>query len=173
MVSRRPQVGRAPGLRVEVGRRMVDPVLKKSCGGLGLWKSGEIRWSASEKRFGEDYTVAQGLPWWLSHRESTCQCWRSGFELWVGKITAEGNGNPLQYSHLGNPMDRGAWWAAVHGVAKGQIQLSDQITTEWPKETSMMFGHMECPFLSPFHGAFRKQPLLAVMYVNIMRDKCF
>ena len=29
-----------------------------------------------------------------------------------------GNGNPLQYSYLGNPMDRGTWWAAVHGVAK-------------------------------------------------------
>ena len=30
----------------------------------------------------------------------------------------EGNGNPLQYSHLGKPMDRGAWWATVHGVTK-------------------------------------------------------
>ena len=30
----------------------------------------------------------------------------------------EGNGNPLQYSCLGNPMDRGAWWATVHGVTK-------------------------------------------------------
>ena len=36
----------------------------------------------------------------------------------------EGNGNPLQYSYLGNPMDRGAWWATVHGVAKSQTQLS-------------------------------------------------
>ena len=33
-------------------------------------------------------------------------------------MTGEGNGNPLQYSHLGNPMDRGAWQAIVHGVAK-------------------------------------------------------
>ena len=32
----------------------------------------------------------------------------------------EGNGNPLQYSCLENPMDRGAWWATVHGVAKSQ-----------------------------------------------------
>ena len=37
----------------------------------------------------------------------------------------EGNGNPLQYSCLENPMDRGAWWAAVHGVAKGRTWLSD------------------------------------------------
>ena len=37
----------------------------------------------------------------------------------------EGNGNPLQYSCLENPMDRGAWWAAVHGVARSQTQLSN------------------------------------------------
>ena len=37
----------------------------------------------------------------------------------------EGNGNPLQYSCLENPMDRGAWWAAVHGVARSQKRLSD------------------------------------------------
>ena len=37
----------------------------------------------------------------------------------------EGNGNPLQCSCLENPMDGGAWWAAVHGVAKSQTRLSD------------------------------------------------
>ena len=37
----------------------------------------------------------------------------------------EGSGTPLQYSCLENPMDRGAWWAAVHGVAKSRTQLSD------------------------------------------------
>ena len=36
----------------------------------------------------------------------------------------EGNGTPLQYSCLENPMDRGTWWAAVHGVAKSRIRLS-------------------------------------------------
>ena len=35
-----------------------------------------------------------------------------------GRSSGVGNGNPSQYSCLGNPMDRGAWWAAVHGVAK-------------------------------------------------------
>ena len=53
-------------------------------------------------------------PWWLSSKESACQCRRHGFE----RAPKEGNGNPLQYSYLGNPMDRGAWWATVHGVAK-------------------------------------------------------
>ena len=37
----------------------------------------------------------------------------------------EGNGTPLQYSCLKNPMDGGAWWAAVHGVAEGRTQLSN------------------------------------------------
>ena len=37
----------------------------------------------------------------------------------------EGNGTPLQYSCLANPMDRGAWWAAVHGVARSRTRLSD------------------------------------------------
>ena len=37
----------------------------------------------------------------------------------------EGNGNPVQYSCLENPMDRGAWWATVHGVAKSRTRLSD------------------------------------------------
>ena len=37
----------------------------------------------------------------------------------------EGTGDPLQYSCLENPMDGGAWWAAVHGVAKSQTRLSD------------------------------------------------
>ena len=40
-------------------------------------------------------------------------------------MSREGNGNPLQYSCLENPMDGGAWWAAVHGVAKRRTRLSD------------------------------------------------
>ena len=36
----------------------------------------------------------------------------------LGRSSGEGHGNPLKYSCLGNPMDRGAWWATVHGVAE-------------------------------------------------------
>ena len=39
-------------------------------------------------------------------------------EGWAGGTPREGNGNALQYSRLGNPMDRGAWWATVHGVTR-------------------------------------------------------
>ena len=38
-------------------------------------------------------------------------------------ITEEGNGNPFQYACLGNPMDRGAWWATVHGITQGWTPL--------------------------------------------------
>ena len=41
------------------------------------------------------------------------------------KYNGEGNGNPLQYSCLENPMDRGAWWATVHVITKSWTRLSD------------------------------------------------
>ena len=52
------------------------------------------------------------------------------WETWVqspgsGRSPGEGNGNPLQYSCLENPMDGGAWWATVHGVTKSRTRLSD------------------------------------------------
>ena len=50
-----------------------------------------------------------------------CYANRGGVFLLHG----EGNGTPLQYSCLENPMDGGAWWAAVHGVAEGWTRLSD------------------------------------------------
>ena len=43
----------------------------------------------------------------------------------LGRSPGEGNGKPLQYSCLENPMDGGAWWATVHGVAKSQTRLSN------------------------------------------------
>ena len=49
--------------------------------------------------------------------------WEAIFHL-LGVKVGEGNGTPLQYSCLGNPMDGGAWWAAVHGVAKSRTRLS-------------------------------------------------
>ena len=49
-----------------------------------------------------------------------------------GKSSGEGKGNPLQYSCLENPMDRGAWWTTVHGVAKSQTWLSDVIFKHLP-----------------------------------------
>ena len=61
-----------------------------------------------------------------SGKEPTCQCRRCKrlrFDPWVGKIPGGRHGNPLQYSFLGNLMDRGAWRATVHWVAKGRTRL--------------------------------------------------
>ena len=66
------------------------------------------------------------LPRWLSGKESAYQCRRlrkGKFNSWVGRSPEGGNGNPLQYSCLENPMDRGAWWATLHGVTKSQTWL--------------------------------------------------
>jgi len=46
-----------------------------------------------------------------------------GLSPWWVRSPGEGNGNPLQYSCVENPVDRGAWWATVHSIAKSQAQL--------------------------------------------------
>ena len=58
-------------------------------------------------------------------KESTCNAGDPGSIPGSGRSLGEGNGNPLQYSCLENPMDTGGWWAAVHGVTKSRIRLSD------------------------------------------------
>ena len=68
------------------------------------------------------------LPRRLRGKESVCQAEDAGLVLGSGRSAGEGNGNSLQDSCLGNPMDREAWWATVHGVSKNQKQLSNQTT---------------------------------------------
>ena len=71
---------------------------------------------------------AMGLPiaqWghadrWLSGKESACNAGDLCLIPGSGRCPGEGNGNPLQYSHLGNPMDRGDLWATVQGMAKNR-----------------------------------------------------
>ena len=60
----------------------------------------------------------KGLPWWCGGKESVCSAGEAGSIPGWGRSSGEGNNKPLQYSCLGNPMDRGAWWATVNGVAK-------------------------------------------------------
>ena len=51
-------------------------------------------------------------------KETTCNSRDPGLIPLSGRYPGEGNGNLLQYSRLGNPVDRGAWWVTVHGVTK-------------------------------------------------------
>ena len=64
-------------------------------------------------------TVVKTLPASVGHARDM------GLICGLGKSPGVGNGNPLQCSCLENPMDRGAWRSAVHGVAKSQTQLTD------------------------------------------------
>ena len=76
----------------------------------------------------------QGFPGGSEVKASTCNAGDLGSIPGSGRSPGEGNGNPLQDSCLENSMDRGAWWATVHGVAKSQTRLSDFTFTSLSKE---------------------------------------
>ena len=69
--------------------------------------------------------VFLGFPDVSDDKESVCNVGDLSSIPGLGRSPGEGNSHPLQYSHLGNSMDRGAWQATVHGIRKSQIQLSD------------------------------------------------
>ena len=73
------------------------------------------------------------IPKYLKHNFSKHEiCF---FSLWFPAMpSGEGNGTPLQYSCLENPMDGGAWWAAVHGVSKSRTRLSDFTVMHWRRK---------------------------------------
>ena len=62
--------------------------------------------------------LKDGLPLWCSGKESSANSGDVGLMPRSGRSPGEGNGYPLQYSCLGNPVDQGAWWATIHGVTK-------------------------------------------------------
>ena len=67
-----------------------------------------------------------GLPQWLSDKESACSAGAVGDTVLIpgsGRSPGGWHGNPLQYSCLENPMDRGAWWATVHKITNSWTQL--------------------------------------------------
>ena len=90
-----------------------------------------------------------GFPGGHSGKDSTCQGRRCSIPG-LGRSPEGGNGNLLQCSCLENPMDRGAWWATVHGVAKSQTRL---------KRLSMH----ACPFLDSSTYSF---------YLRFKRKSC-
>ena len=61
-----------------------------------------------------------------------------------GRSPGKGNGYPLQYSCLENPMDRGAWQATVHGVVKGQTRLSNQAHIPLASTEPIPANHKPC-----------------------------
>ena len=66
-----------------------------------------------------------------------------------------GHGNPLQYSCLENPMDRGAWWATVHGVTKSQTRLQRLCTHTFGLDALWGVPVSLCTSPSPLHGTLK------------------
>ena len=92
-----------------------------------VFSSRQLHVSSTNKsaRICEIVRASSGLPRWLSDRESTCNAGDLGTIPGLGRYPGGGHGNPLQYPCLGNPSDRGAGQATVHGVTKSRTQLSD------------------------------------------------
>ena len=95
------------------------------------------------------------LPGGSEDKASACNAGDLGSIPGLGRSPGEGIGNPLQYSCLENPMDRGAWWATVHGVAKSRTRLSNftHIThTTSPTESKRLFYTSVSLLLSHIQG---------------------
>ena len=74
---------------------------------------------------GQEFGQGMGFPGGSEGKESACNAGDLDSVPGLGRSPGEEHGNPLQYSYLENPMDRGPWWATVHGVAKSRTRLSD------------------------------------------------
>ena len=74
------------------------------------------------KNYGQRFVT---FPGGSEVKASACNVGDLGSIPGSGRSPVEGNGNSFQYSCLENPMDRGAWWATVHGVTKSRTRLSD------------------------------------------------
>ena len=88
-----------------------------------------------------------GLPWWLRGKESTCDTediGDLGSILGWGRSPGEGYGNPLQYSCLENPMDKGTWWATVHRITKSQTWLKQMSSNYLGPKRKLVHSNIWC-----------------------------
>ena len=76
-------------------------------------------------RIGHNYRQVKGFPGGSYGKESACNAGNAGLIPGSGRSRGDGNGYPPQYSCLENSIDRGDWWAIVHGVTKSRTQLTD------------------------------------------------
>ena len=98
-----------------------------------MGKKHSLQWMLLGKRVSyleknQSGILCHTIPRWHRGKESACQhrdVRDTGSIPGSGRCAGIGNGNPLQYPCLENPIDRGPWWATVHGVAKRWTQLSD------------------------------------------------
>ena len=111
------------------------------------------------------HTIYIWLTWWLSDKKPTRQCRRCVFNPWVGKTPGEANSNSLQYSCLGNPLDRAAWRAVsigsiVHRVVRSRTRLnSNNISSAY---------HSTWHIISTQKHILNKYSYLHIKYWNVV-----
>ena len=121
-------------------------------------------------------TLAWKIPWMPSRLQSMGSLrvwhdWATSFHFSLSCI-GEGNGNPLQCSCLENPMDRGIWWATVHGVAKSWTWLKRlgighcRMSTGWVFLPNLGSGSL----LVMIRGAFGKAPFYTKWKVMLLKS---
>ena len=101
---------------------------------LALCILGKNTFSLITSHFYWTMTSTPRLPLCLSDKESTCDAGDVGSISRSGRFLGKGNSNPLQYSYLENPMDRGAWQVIVHVDAKSGTQLNTHTHDFYPME---------------------------------------
>ena len=114
----------------EFGQTLGDSEGQGRLASCSLWVAKSQTWLS---HWTTTVQLSMGLSRWLGRKEPTCQCRRHKrlrFDPESGRSAGEGNSNPLQYSCLGNPMNRGASWAIIHGVAKSRTKLGDWAHTQ-------------------------------------------
>ena len=121
------------------------PYHHPSCFGRGVCGWGWLNLDGQLR----EIELVYGFSGWHSGKESTCQCRRCktpGFNVWVVTIPyVGGHGNPLKYSCLENPMDRGAWRATVHRVSKSWTWMKPLSTQAMQlKFCDFFFQENEC-----------------------------
>ena len=118
------------------------------------------------------WTTRERLPWWLSGKESTCNAGDAGSIPQSGRSPGGGDGNPLQYSCLENPLDRGAYSATVHGVTESWTWLKWQHTPPSPRSKlsdSAQFSSADT--LQP-HGLQHARPPCPSLAPGVYPDSC-
>ena len=88
-----------------------------------------------------------GFPAGSEVKASACNVEDLGSIPGSGRPPGEGNGNPLQYSCLENPMDGGAWWAIVHGVTKIPHDPAVMLLDSYPKELQTYVHTKTCTWM--------------------------
>ena len=112
------------------------------------------------------FTAHEMLPQWLSGKDSTCSAGDAGSVPGSGRSPGEGNGNPLQYSCLGNPMDRGAWRAVVHSPQGHKRVWHNLVTKQQPMKpkTFCIFLPFDplYPYLPPLNPYHWRPPICSL-----------